>query len=238
MESNLSDDQLNAAFKELIVKFPKLERLPVDPPVAGQNYGLFSFKLLPKPVNGVYGFLKFRGAFATEKEWESHAKNLIRTVDSKHHIWPYQLGRWMPITVNEEFAQETLEVGQQDELNNVFNHQDTDDRKREAASVREVKSREQKLIEESRRKTTDNSSLEYFAQQVMKQQQLVQWLTQMRSRKHDLLKALQSSKEEIARLSVEHPEYVTEVDGKINAIKAEIGLPPDAPIDRPSVTTT
>ena len=37
--NQLTDEQVNAATKELIVKFPKIERLPVDPPVAGQNYG-------------------------------------------------------------------------------------------------------------------------------------------------------------------------------------------------------
>lgn len=232
----LTNEQTVEAFKELVVKFPKIERLPVDPPLAGQNVGLFSFKFLPKPVNGVYGFLKFRGAFASQPEWESHAKSIIRTVDSKHHIWPYQQGRWMPITTNEEFAQETLEVSQQEEIVNIYNQRESDEQKREAQSVREVKSRERQLMTEAQKKELDKTTLDYYAQQVMKVQQLQTWLEQMRKRKRDMLKALKSGREEMQRVENEHPEYREQVDDKIIAIKESIGLDADAPIDGPSFT--
>lgn len=231
----LTDTQTDTAFKELIVKFPKVERLAVDPPLAGQNWGLFSFKFLPKPVNGVYGFLKFRGAFATENEWTAHAKTLIRTVDSKHHIWPYQQGRWMPITTNEDFAKETLEVAEQEELTNIFNNQETDDQKKQAQRVREIKQREQKLMEEAKKKYVDKGTLDYYAQQAMKLQQLEGWLEQMRKRKRDMLKALKAAREEMDRIEVEHPEYKDQVERKIREIKEDIGLDADAPIDRPSL---
>jgi hypothetical protein len=233
---HLTDAQTESATKELIVNFPKVERLPVDPPLAGQNYGLFSFKFLPKPVNGVYGFLKFRGAFATQMEWEAHAKNIIRTVDSKHHIWPYQQGRWMPITTNEEFAQDTLEVSQQEEVANIYNQRDTEEQKKQASRVREVKSRERKLMEEVRRSEPDKSSLDYYAQQTMKIHQLQSWLEQMRKRKRAMLKALTSGRDEVKRVEELHPEYKEQVDDKIREIKEEIGLDADTPIDRPSLS--
>lgn len=232
----LTDEQTEDAFKELVVKFPKIERLPVDPPLAGQNFGLFSFKFLPKPVNGVYGFLKFRGAFTSQPEWESHAKSIIRTVDSKHHIWPYQQGRWMPITTNEEFAQETLEVSQQEEIVNIYNQRESDEQKREAQRVREVKSRERQLMTEAQKKELDKTTLDYYAQQVMKVQQLQTWLEQMRKRKRDMLKALKAGRDEMQRVESEHPEYRDQVDDKIIEIKESIGLDADAPIDGPSFT--
>jgi len=238
MTAPLSDSQTDAAFKELVVKFPRVERMPVDPPLAAQNYGLFSFKLLPKPLNGVYGFLKFRGGFATEAEWEAHAKNIIRTVDSKHHIWPYQQGRWMPITVNEEFAKETLEVGQQEELSNIFHQRETEEQKKQAQQVREIKSRERKLMEEIKRSEPDKSSLDYYAQQVMKVQQLESWLDMMRKRKRDMIKALNAGREEITRVETDHPEYKDQIDDKIRQIKEEVGLDADAPLDRPSFAPT
>lgn len=237
MTDQLSNEQVDAAAKELITKFPKVERLPVDPPVAGQNFGLFSFKFLPKPVNGVYGFLKFRGAFASQPEWEAHAKNIIRTVDSKHLIWPYQQGRWMPITTNEDFAQEVLDVSQQDEISNIYNQRETEEQKQQASKVRELKSRERKLVEESRRAEPDKASLDYYAQQVMKVQQLESWLEQMRKRKRDMLKALRAGRAEILRVDESNPEYASQVGDKIRAIKEDIGLDADAPIDRPSFTT-
>lgn len=235
-DDQLTQEQTSVAKKELIVKFPKIERIPVDPPLAGQNFGLFSFKFLPKPVNGVYGFLKFRGAFSSEADWEKHATNIIRTVDSKHHIWPYQQGRWMPITTNEDFAQETLEVSQQDELRRIFNQQESTEQKQQASKVREIKNREQKLMEEARHKELDKTTLDYYAQQAMKVEQLESWLEQMRKRKRDMLKALLAGKEEMSRVEEEHPEYRDQVADKIRQIKEEIGLDADAPIDRPSLT--
>ena len=221
--------------QNLIVKFPKVEGLPMDPPIAGQNLGLFSFKLFPKPVNGTFGFLKFRGAFATQSEAEAHAENIIRTIDSQHHIWPYQQGRWMPITTNEEFAGEVLEVGQQKELNNIFKNKESDDQKQQKQAVKDIKSREKKLMDEMKRREPDTSSLEYYAQQIMKTQQLESWLEQMRQRKRSMLKALHSGKDEIDRLDKEHPEYRDKVDEKIQSIKKEIGLDENAPIDKPSI---
>lgn len=233
---HLTEAQTDAAMKELIVKFPKVERLPRDPPIAGQTYGLFSFKLLPKPINGTYGFLKFRGGFANETEWMNHAKLLIQTVDSKHHIWPYEQGRWMPITTNEDFARETLEVSDQEEISNIFNQKETAEQAKQKQAVREIKNRERKLMEESRQKELDKTTLEYYAQQVMKKQQLESWLQQMRKRKRDMRKALQSTYEEIKRIDGEKPEYVDKVDDTIRAIKEEIGLDADAPLDKPSLS--
>jgi len=234
--NQLTEKQTEDAMDELIVKFPKTERLPVDPPIAGQNFGLFSFKFLPKPINGIYGFLKFRGAFASQPEWEAHAKNIIRTIDSKHHIWPYQQGRWMPITTNEEFAQDTLEVSQQEEVANIYNQRETEEQRQQAARVREVKSRERRLMEEAHRNEPDQSSLDYYAQQVMKVQQLESWLEQMRKRKRDMLKALKAGREEMKRVENSNPEYKDQVSDKIRAIKEDIGLDADTPIDRPSLT--
>jgi len=234
MNDKLTIEQTTAAYEDLVVKFPKIERLPVDPPIAMQNFGLFSFKLLPKPVNGVYGFLKFRGAFVSEAEWEAHAKNIIRNVDSKHHLWPYQQGRWMPITTNEDFAKDTLEVSQQTELVDIYNQRDTEEQQKQKKLVQEIKSRERKLVEESMRKEPDKTSLDYYAQQIMKVQQLVSWLEMMRKRKRDMLKALHNGRDEIKRLEIDSPEYREQVDEKIRCIKEGIGLDPDAPIDQPS----
>ncbi len=232
--NQLTTEETEAAAKELIVKFPRVERLPVDPPIAGQNYGLFSFKFLPKPVNGVYGFLKFRGAFVSQEDCDKHAENIIRTIDSKHRLWPYGQGRWLPITTNEDFAKEVLEVGQQKELSNIYNQRETDEQKVRAQQVREIKSRERKLIEESRRKEFDNNSMDYYAQQVMKVQQLESWLEHMRKRKRDMLKALTNGHEEVKRIDEVNPEYKNQVDEKIRYIKEGIGLDADAPIDQPS----
>lgn len=221
----LTDAQVEEAFKQNVVRFPSIERLQVDPPIPRQDWSLFSFKFLPKPINGVYGFLKFRGAFATEDAWITHAKNLIKTVDSKNRIWPFPHGEWYPITNNEEYAKETLEVQQQEELANIFNQKESEEQKAAAQRVKNIQKRESKLMEESRRKTADTDSLEYHAQRVMHLQQTEQWLEAIRKKKRDLLKALKKCKEDIEDVSARHPEHTRElIDAEITRMREEIGL--------------
>lgn len=221
----LTDAQVELAFKQNVIRFPSIERLPVDPPIPRQDWALFSFKFLPKPINGVYGFIKFRGAFANEDAWVNHAKNLIKTVDSKNKIWPYPQGEWYPITDNEEYAKETLEVQQQEEVANIFNQKESAEHKEAAQRVKNIKSREQKLIEESRRQKSDTDSIEYHAQRVMHLQQTEQWLEAIRKKKRDLLKALRKCQEDITDVQTRHPEHTQEmIDAEIARIREEIGL--------------
>jgi hypothetical protein len=223
----LSDRQLEAAKQELIVKFPRVERLPKDPELSRQNWALFSFKFLPKPVNGVYGFLKPRGVFEHEdgrSGWEAHAENIIRSVDSKHRIWPYRVGEWMPITVNEDFAVETLEVGQQDELKKIYNQQESNEQKDAKQNVREIKDREKKLREDTGNRETDRTTLDYYAQKIMMLEQLETWLDEMRKRKRQMIKALKDGETEIKELEEANPQYRDQVADKIREIREEIGL--------------
>lgn len=221
---SLNDEQLEAAKKELIVRFPRVERLPKDPEISRQNWALFSFKFLPKPVNGVYGFIKSRGVFQTESEWEKHAEEIIRSVDSKHKIWPYPVGEWYPITTNEDFAKETLEVGQQDELKKIYNYQESNEQKQAKQNVKEIKDREKMLREDTGDRETDKTTLTYYAQQIMKIQQLETWLEEMRKRKRQMINALETGNKEIIELDEKFPEYRNQVDEKIKEIKEEIGL--------------
>jgi hypothetical protein len=221
----LSSEQVAAAFKQNVVKFPSIEQLETDPPIPRQDWGLFSFKLLPKPINGVYGFLKFRGAFPTEDAYITHAKNIIKTVDSRNKIWPFPQGEWYPITNNEEFAKEQLEVEQKEELANIFNQEQSSEQKAAAQKVRAIQQREKKLIEESKRKTADIDSIEYHAQRVMHMQQTQQWLESSRKQKRSLLKSLKKCQEDIEDVRKRHPEQTAElIEAEIARIREEIGL--------------
>ena len=231
----LNDDQLNHAAKDLIVKFPKIERLPKDPPIAGQLYGAYSFKLLPKPVNGVYGFLKFRGAFNTLDEFEKHARAIIKSYDSKHHIFPFKTGEWAPITVNEDFVKEVLSVKENDEIVDIFNNRQTEEQKSEAQKVKEVKDRERILMEQARKKEVDKSTIEYYTQKLMSIEQVESWLDTLRKRKRQMRRALMDYKSEVDRIEKEHPEYKEKYLEERKRILGEIGLPEDAPLGETSV---
>lgn len=209
---------------ENIVKIDPLNNLPVDPPLAGQNYGLFSFKLFPKPVDGVYGLLKFRGAFNTESDFMAHSKFIIQSVDSKHKIFPYPQGTWFPITDNEKYARETIEVSDKDKLSDIYNEKNKEEAQKEKQAMKSIDERRKLLMEESKREKPDTESLRYYSEKVMQVEQINEWLENLRKRKRDLTNALVKSKSEIDRLNTEHPEYREQVKDEIQAIKDEIGL--------------
>ena len=143
----------------------------------------------------------------------------------------------MPITTNEDFCQKKdLEVSQQEEIKNIFKEQDSNETILQRTKVKDIKKREQKLLDMHKDNKFDDESLDYYAQQVMKIEQLEGWLEQIRSRKRDMLNALKNGIEEIKRLDSKNPELKTLVDEKIKDIKSEIGLDADTPIDRPSIT--
>lgn len=237
MSDKLSDDQMSSAFNDLVINYPKVERVPVDPPIGGQQYGLLSLKALPKSINGIHAFFKFRGSFSSLPECEKYAQHIIRSIDSKHKLIPFKIGTWLPLTTNEEFFQEKdLEVSQQEELTKIFKDEETSQTKLEKQKVKDIKKREQKLLDMHKENKFDDCSLDYYTQQVMKIQQLEGWLEQIRSRKRDMLNALQNGQKELDRLNDLKPEYKNLVNDKIKEIKAEIGLDEDSPLDRPSIS--
>jgi len=99
---DLTDDELNAAVKDLVVKYPRRIVSNIDPPVNGQQYSLFSFNLFetPKPLRtGGYalGYVKERGNYQSEEQAEEAAKTLIKTTDSVNKIFVGNVGTWCPI---------------------------------------------------------------------------------------------------------------------------------------------
>jgi len=77
----LSEEQVNEAMVALnntsfVDKFPRVERQFADPPIPLQTYGLISFvpsKGASPDKDGVYGFMKMRGNYATQQESNDRA---------------------------------------------------------------------------------------------------------------------------------------------------------------------
>ena len=91
----LTNEQTHEAVKVLnntdfIDKFPRVDRTYADPILPMQIYGLISFtpaKGATPNDNGVYGFAKLRGNFASEIESTQRAEYLIKNIDSYHQIY-------------------------------------------------------------------------------------------------------------------------------------------------------
>ena len=171
--SPLANEEAKHALKELnntafVDKFPRIDKTYADPSIPLQNIGLISFipaKGATPNENGVYGFAKVRGNYATEMEASQRAEFLIRNVDSYHQIYHCYVGRPFPITESSKYSAETSEVDIRKETSKNVSESIRGKKDDEQQQIREIKEKEEKLLEESKREEADPYE-EYITQRV------------------------------------------------------------------------
>ena len=171
--SPLTNEEAKHALEELnntafVDKFPRVDKTYADPSIPLQNIGLISFipaKGATPNENGVYGFAKIRGNYATEMEASQRAEFLIRNVDSYHQIYHCYVGRPFPITESSKYSAETSEVDIRKETSKNVSESIRGKKDDEQQQIREIKEKEEKLLEESKREEADPYE-EYITQRV------------------------------------------------------------------------
>jgi hypothetical protein len=155
----------NTAFTD---KFPRVDKTYADPAIPLQNIGLISFipaKGATPNENGVYGFAKIRGNYATEMEASQRAEYLIRNVDSYHQVFHCYVGRPFPLTESSKYSAETSEIDIRKETSKNVSESIRSKKDDEQQQIREIKEKEEKLLEESKREEVDPYE-EYITQRV------------------------------------------------------------------------
>ena len=143
---------------DFLVKFPYVERKYIDPMIPLQRIGLISFvpaKGATPNKSGVFGFAKLRGNFCTTIEANEKAEELIRNVDSYHQIYHSYVGRPFPLTTSSKYSAETTEIDIRKEMTESISSNILQKKKDEQTTMNEIKEREEKLIEESKREEED-----------------------------------------------------------------------------------
>jgi len=169
----LTNEQAEEALKELNItsfvdKFPRVDKTYSDPSIPLQTIGLFSFipaKGATPNENGVFGFAKIRGNYASEMEATQRAEFLIRNVDSYHNIFHTYVGRPFPVTVSSKYSAETTEVDIRKEMVKNVSSSIKDKKEEEQREIKEIQQREKNLLEESKREEIDPYE-EYITQKV------------------------------------------------------------------------
>ena len=159
----LTSEQSEDALKELnntsfTDKFPRVDRTYADPILPMQYIGLISFvpsKGATPNENGVYGFAKLRGNFATEIEASERAEFLIKNTDSYNTIYHSYVGRPFPITSSSKFSAETSEVDIRKETTKTISENIRQKKRDEEKEIREIKEKEERLLEETRKGELD-----------------------------------------------------------------------------------
>jgi prenyltransferase beta subunit len=90
---------------------------------------------------------------------------LIRNVDSYHQIYHCYVGRPFPITESSKYSAETSEIDIRKDVTKNVSESIRGKKDDEQQQIREIKEKEEKLLEESKREETDPYD-EYITQRV------------------------------------------------------------------------
>ena len=226
----LTDEQTNEAVKVLnntnfIDKFPRVDRTYADPILPMQIYGLVSFtpaKGATPNENGVYGFAKLRGNFASEIEATQRAEYLIKNIDSYHQIYHTYVGRPFPITNSSKFSAETTEVDIRKQTTESVSSNIREKRATEEKEISEIKQREEKLLEETKREEVDTYE-DYITQRV-KMAQLSFTYLEHQKKMVEVKEIIIKTRSLIKNLDEEFPDYQNSYYDKYMQARKDAGL--------------
>ena len=202
------------AVRSQTIKFPKVVRQMDDPPIANQMYGNLSFMFFDDPKTlstgkKVYGFCKVRGVWPTETTATEDSKRIIREVDSRFQIRIAPIGAWVPLTNENAFCRDLLDVTSKDDDMNQLRSEAVKQKEGEQRRImRELKEREEDVRTEDI--YDDTTTLKYYAMKRVTEMRLTEACEINRKKlekiEHNQLKI----RIELKRLEQRNPQYTDE----------------------------
>ena len=217
------------AIEGQLLHYPKVARTRSDPPIVGQELCSHSFMFFKEPRklrNGIpcFGFFKCRGNKSDEGLMEKHASRLISHVDSKFPIKIGPTGSWLPLTEDEVFNRETLDVktsGDEKGLRDqATREKEADDRR----VMREISEKEQEV------KTggdiyDDPTSLTYYSMKRVTEMTICEALKNQIRQYRDIREKLVATRIDLKKLEIDHPEYPDKWIDRYNEEREKTGIP-------------
>ena len=215
----LTEDQCRAARCLLanrdFLSYDMRESAFSDPPIPSQCVSLFSF--VPSSgarpdKDGVFGYAKIRGTFATESDSMAREEALLRDSDSYHAIVSVRTGH--PFPVVEDASAYSATTRTVDAVTGMAKGMDEARRDRERETKREVdeiRQREAALLERNRRVERDGEEdpvdpEEAYTTLRMKRAQLLFAFTEARSKLEEVRRLARAAAEQVLDSDKEHPE--------------------------------
>ena len=233
----LTDEQTDEALKELnvgdfIEKYPRVERFYCDPSILDQKYSLVSFipaKGASPDEDGIYGMIKTRGNYATIQEANQRAEYLIQNIDSYHKIYHCYTGRPFPATSSSKYSAETAEVDIKKKITNVINEDVKQKKYDEQKEINEIKEREKRLLEESKRneKGIPEDTIDTYTTMRVKYAQLTWTYLETQKKVEQMKKSIVQVRKDLKELDEENPEFIVQYREKYMKAREEAGLPED-----------
>lgn len=199
-------------------KFPRVDRTYADPPISLQTIGLMSFVPAKGAIpneNGVYGFAKLRGNYATTIEANQRAEWLIRNADSYHQIYHTYVGRPFPVTFSSKFSAETEEIDIRKQATETISESVKQQKLEEQKTVQDIHDREEALLAESEVARKDDGTgpvpdvdpYDNYITLSVKKAQLSWTFLEHLKKMNEVRGILLKTRKELEKLDDEHPDF-------------------------------
>ena len=231
-QDDLTREQTTDAMNDLLSKdvvrnYPTSEKAFADPSIPGQRLCLVSF--VPSvdatpDKDGVYGMIKVRGSYETEDEADARAETLIRTVDSYHKIFTAFVGKPFPATTSSRWSADTNEIDIKKKVTEVISKDIKKQRQEEKKEIEEIKEREKKLMEDVEK---DFDPYERYIELRVKKAQLAWTYLETQKKMDEMKQSIIKTREEIAELDEENPDYLSSYREKYMNARRDAGLKDD-----------
>lgn len=230
--AKLTEDEVTMAIETLdnndfTAKFPRVDRTYADPPIALQSVGLISFtpaKGATPNENGVFGFAKLRGNYASEMEAKQRAEAIIRNIDSYHQIYHTYVGRPFPITFSSDYSAETDEVEIRKDMAKSVSGAIKSKKAEDKKDMDEIKVREEILLAESKQKPEDVDPYdEYITLKVKKAQLSWTYLEHMK-KMAEVKDIIIETRKTLEKMDAKDPEFQEKYLEKYMKARTDVGL--------------
>lgn len=223
-----------AAVEGQLVSYPKTVRTMTDPPISNQSLSLISYCLFKEPRvlrNGVpvYGFVKVRGTCNDETQAKFMASKIIREVDSKYQVRVAPTGAWVPITDENAFVKDILDVRMREDEIHLQDEAVKEKQSKQRQLMREIKEREDEA--KSGDIYDDPQSLTYYSMRRVTANKLMETRDSTRLQLETMEKTLRKVRKELKRLEIDHPEYIDEWVERYNVERRKAGVPDYVPVE-------
>lgn len=230
----LTEEQVNEAMialneTSLVDKFPRVERQFADPPIPLQTFGLVSFvpsKGATPDKDGVYGFMKVRGNYASQQEASERAEYLIRNVDSYHRIFHAYVGRPFPITIDPKYCAKTEEINIRQKATETISEDVKAKRDKEKEDINAIKQREKALLDQ----TKDNFQVDPYEEYTVlrvKKAQLVWTYDKTFKQLEEMKKNIIATREKIKECEQANPDFAKNYFDRYMQARRDAGIPDD-----------
>lgn len=192
----------------VVDNYPRRERFFADPDFNNQIYALFSFvpSMGATPdKDGIFGMAKIRGVTSDLPSADERAEFLIRNIDSCHKVFTTYVGKPFPVTTVSRFSADQNKIDIRKKAIEIVGADIRQKRLDNDREMREMKERENKLLNEQEEKGEDPLE-RYIVLNVKRAQAIWTYVENMKKLK-SILRTIQNSEKEYKDMDAEDLTY-------------------------------